>query len=80
MIEGTNPVVQDQQWFCLGSEEGSLACLALLLRSKFLERGERGIPAFLKVRKQNRAKKNKAKEVQKRQQASLYSQNYVAEL
>lgn len=51
IIQGTNPVVQDQQWFWLGSEEGSLTCLALLPRSKSVERGARGIPSLLKVEK-----------------------------
>ena len=71
--------MQDQQWFWLGSEEDSPTHLALLPRSKSLERGARGIPTFLKVKNQNRAKKNKDKEVQKRQQASLCRQNYIAE-
>lgn len=64
--------MQDQQQLWLGSEEGSL--------TKSLERGARGIPTFLKVKNQNRPKKNKGKEVQKRQRASLCRQNYIAEL
>lgn len=35
----------------LGSQEGSLTCLALLPRSKSLEREARGIPVLLKVEK-----------------------------
>lgn len=64
--------MQDQQQLWLGSEEDS--------PTKSLERGARGIPTFRKVKKQNRPKKNRDKEVQKRQRASLCRQNYIAEL
>lgn len=74
--------MEDQQWSWLGSEEDSPAYLALLPRSKYLERGARGIPTFLKVKKkkQNRAKKSKDKEVQKSEHTSLCRQNCVAVL
>lgn len=48
--------MEDQQWSWLGSEEASPACLALLPRSKYLERGARGIPTFLKVKKTKQSK------------------------
>lgn len=60
--------MQDQQQFWLGSQEDAPTHLALLLRSKSLERGARGILTFLKVKNTKQGKKNDDKEVQNRQQ------------
>lgn len=49
--------MQNQQWFWLGSQEGSLTCLALLLRSRSPEEEPEG--SLLREREENKKSKEK---------------------